>query len=88
MKIAAKLPLVLTLVLCAAALAQEGAAPPPAAPPPAAPPPARAPAPAEAGDEQAETRPAAEERPEVANEDFDPTEELPPDAAVTFPVDI
>lgn len=83
MKIAAKLPLVLTLVLCAAALAQEGAAPPPAAPP--AP---RAPAPAEAGDEQAETPPAAEERPEVANEDFDPTEELPPDAAITFPVDI
>lgn len=51
-------------------------------PPPAAPPAApRAPAPAEG--EEAETR-GAEEPEEV----FVPTEELQPDAAVTFPVDI
>ena len=37
--------------------------------------------------EQAETPPAPE-RPEVDDDEFIPTEELNPDAAVTFPVDI
>ena len=70
-------------LLCAAAsLGQDNAAPPPA-PPPAAQPPPAADKPAE---KQAETPPAAE-RAEVDDE-FIPTEELNPDAAVTFPVDI
>ena len=70
-------------LLCAAAsLGQDNAAPPPAPPPAAQPPPA-----ADKPDEkQAETPPAAE-RAEVDDE-FIPTEELNPDAAVTFPVDI
>jgi hypothetical protein len=63
----------------AASLAQESAAPPPAAPPPP---------PVEAERAQdAETPPAAQ-RPDVENDEFIPTEELAPDAAVTFPVDI
>jgi hypothetical protein len=54
------------------------AAPPANRPPPAAPP---APAPAEQGEAEAES---GDEPEEV----FIPTEELQPDAAVTFPVDI
>jgi len=82
MNIPARLPTALLTLLCAAAsLAQEGAAPPPAATPP------RPPAEAER-DADVETPPAAAERPEVNEEEFIPTEELQPDAAVTFPVDI
>jgi hypothetical protein len=71
----------------AASLAQQGPPssdrPPPAAPPATRPPPAAppAPAPAEGSESEAES---AEEPEEV----FIPTEELQPDAAVTFPVDI
>jgi hypothetical protein len=60
--------------------AQQGAAPP-AAPPPARPP-AEAPPPAPPAEE--DEGDAAEEPEDV----FIPTEELQPDAAVTFPVDI
>jgi hypothetical protein len=85
MNIAAKFPTALLALLCAAAsLAQEGAAP---APPSPSPPPARPPAEAD-NDADAEAPPAADERPEVEDEEFIPTEELQPDAAVTFPVDI
>jgi hypothetical protein len=57
--------------------------PPPAAPPASRPPPAAPPAPAPAEEGEAETPPAGE-----PEEVFVPTEELQPDAAVTFPVDI
>ena len=59
-------------------------------PPPSAPPPARPPAgaPNDDNDEKAEPPKAADERPEVEDDEFIPTEELQPDAAVTFPVDI
>jgi hypothetical protein len=83
---AAKWPTVLLAVLCAAvSLAQEGAAPPPSPPPPATPP---AGAPDSDNDDEAEPPKAADERPEVEDDEFIPTEELQPDAAVTFPVDI
>jgi hypothetical protein len=76
--------------LCtAAALGQDNApppAPPPAAQRPAPPPAAQPPASDQPGEKQAETPPAAD-RAEVDDE-FIPTEELNPDAAVTFPVDI
>ena len=75
-----KLFALLLPMLCAAALGQDNAAPPPPAQRP--PPPA-----ADAPGEQAETPPAPE-RPEVDDDEFIPTEELNPDAAVTFPVDI
>jgi hypothetical protein len=82
MNISGKLPTALLALLAAAvSLAQEGAAPAPPATPP------RAPAPAPAGDD-ADAPPAADQRPEVENDEFIPTEELQPDAAVTFPVDI
>lgn len=83
MNIAGKIPAVLLALMCAAAsLAQDSAAPPAA-------PPAPAPAPAERGGaDKAEAPPAADERPEVKDDEFVPTEELQPDAAVTFPVDI
>jgi hypothetical protein len=81
MNSAAKVPSVLLALFCAAvSLAQEGAAPPTPAP---RPPPAEA----ERGRE-VEEPPAAAERPEVDDDEFIPTEELAPDAAVTFPVDI
>jgi flagellar motor switch protein FliN/FliY len=57
--------------------------PAPAAPPATRPPPAAPPAPAPAEEREAEAE-SAEEPEEV----FIPTEELQPDAAVTFPVDI
>jgi hypothetical protein len=81
MSIAAKLPTALLALACAAAsLAQEGAAPrPPPAPPPAAEP---------ERDREPATPPPAAERPDVDDDVFIPTEELQPDAAVTFPVDI
>jgi hypothetical protein len=97
---AARWPTALLAVFCASASpAQEGATPPAAAPPPAAespaaPPPAqppagtRTPSTGAARDEGTETPPAAAEPPEVNDEEFIPTEELQPDAAVTFPVDI
>jgi hypothetical protein len=56
--------------------------PPPAAPPANRPPPATPPAPAPAEESDAD---AESSEPE---EVFIPTEELQPDAAVTFPVDI
>ena len=74
------------LLFAAASLAQDNAPPPAAqrpAPPPVAQPP---PAPDKPDEKQAETPPAAD-RAEVDDE-FIPTEELNPDAAVTFPVDI
>lgn len=46
-----------------------------------------APPPPPAAEPQAEAPPAAE-RPEASDDEFIPTEELAPDAAVTFPVDI
>ena len=78
-------------LLCAAASLGQDNAPPPAPPPAAqrpAPPPAAQPPPAsdKPDEKQAETPPAAD-RAEVDDE-FIPTEELNPDAAVTFPVDI
>ena len=82
MNIARNLSTALLTLMCAAvSLAQEGASPSPPATPP------RPPAPADGG-ERAEAPPAADERPEVEDDEFIPTEELQPDAAVTFPVDI
>ena len=72
--------LLLGLLCATATLAQDNAAPPPPTPP-AQPPPA-----AEADESEARTPPAAD-RAEVDDE-FIPTEQLNPDAAVTFPVDI
>lgn len=66
--------LLLTTLATAASVGQENAPAPPPAPPPAE---------AEAEPEA----PPAAERPDVDDE-FIPTEELAPDAAVTFPVDI
>ena len=65
---------------------------PPAGPPPASTPPASTPrpstpppaAPPVAEKEEAATAPSDE----AAEEEFIPTEELQPDAAITFPVDI
>jgi hypothetical protein len=89
MNIAARLPTALLALLCAAvSLAQEGAAPPRPATPPATSPTPPAPPAEPQRDADAETPPAAAERPEVNDEEFIPTEELQPDAAVTFPVDI
>jgi hypothetical protein len=86
MNSAAKWPTALLALFCAAAaLAQEGVAPPPSTPPPARPP---AGAPNSDNDEKAEPPKAADDRPEVEDDEFIPTEELQPDAAVTFPVDI
>ena len=67
--------LLLTVLATAASVGQENAPP---RPPPA--PPAEAEAEPEA--------PPAAERPDAADDEFIPTEELAPDAAVTFPVDI
>jgi len=79
--------LALGLLCAAVSLGQDNAAPPPATQPPANPPAAQPPpAPGKPDEKQAETPPAAE-RPAVDDE-FIPTEELNPDAAVTFPVDI
>ena len=50
-------------------------------------PPRPAPSPPAEAEEPAETPPAAD-RPDAADDEFIPTEELNPDAAVTFPVDI
>ena len=68
-------------------IAQENAEPPPpaASPPVAAPPPA---APAPAGETQSEAAPTAPPRAPVNDDEFIPTQELLPDQAVTFPVDI
>ncbi len=67
----------------AASFAQQ--APPPASTPPAStPPPARPPAAPPAKEDEAPTAPSDE----AAKEVFIPTEELQPDAAITFPVDI
>jgi hypothetical protein len=70
--------LLLTVLATAASVGQENAPPRPAPAPPAE---------AEA---EPEAPPPAErpERPDVADDEFIPTEELAPDAAVTFPVDI
>jgi len=56
--------------------------PPASTPPPSTPPPSTPPA------AQTEKEDAAKPPAEVENEVFVPTEELQPDAAVTFPVDI
>jgi hypothetical protein len=74
------------VLLGATALAQDDSRPPPAqSPPPSQSPP---PAPQRERQAEAETPPAQRERPEVDEDEFIPTEELLPDAAVTFPVDI
>jgi hypothetical protein len=78
----------LVAVLCtAASLGQDNAPPTPA--PAARPPPAATPPPA-AGQQAdgAAAAPPAAQRPTVEDDEFIPTEELAPDAAVTFPVDI
>ncbi len=67
----------LVMLLAGASLGQDNAPPRPEAPPPAP-----------AAEQPAETPPPAAERPEADNDEFIPTEELNPDAAVTFPVDI
>lgn len=75
----------LALLWAAASLGQENAPPPaPEAPPPAAQPPS----PATTEPEEKSEAPPAGERQEVEDDEFVPTEELAPDAAVTFPVDI
>jgi len=84
----------------ASSVAQQGSPPagaPPAGTPPAGTPPARTP-PAStppASTPQPATPPAADAKPDTpadasdaTEEDFIPTEELQPDAAITFPVDI
>ncbi|HEX7236674.1 MAG TPA: hypothetical protein VF405_06905 [Gammaproteobacteria bacterium] len=82
----------------AGSVAQQGSPPPPpAGTPPAGTPPAGTPPPRTppAGTPQPETPPADDAKPETpadasdaTEEDFIPTEELQPDAAITFPVDI
>jgi hypothetical protein len=72
--------------------AQQGT--PPAGTPPAGTPPASTPPPTPPASTPPPAAPAEEEEPagapsdEAAKEVFIPTEELQPDAAVTFPVDI
>jgi hypothetical protein len=79
-----RLALAFALLCTVASLGQESAPPAPAARPPA--PSAASPPAAGQQPEGAETPPA--QRPEVDDDEFIPTEELAPDAAVTFPVDI
>jgi hypothetical protein len=67
--------LLLAVLATAASVGQENVPPRPAPAPPA--------------EEEAEPEaPPPAERPDVADDEFIPTEELAPDAAVTFPVDI
>jgi hypothetical protein len=77
--------------------AQQGTPPagtPPAGTPPAGTPPAGTPPPTPPASTPPPAAPAEEEEPagapsdEAANKEFTPSEELQPDAAVTFPVDI
>ena len=81
----------------ACAVAQQPGTPPAGTPPPASTPPPRTPPAStpQAGAPRPATPPAQEkegEKPAEASDDaadeFIPTEELQPDAAVTFPVDI
>lgn len=67
--------LLLTALATAASVGQEN------------PPPRPAPAPPAEAEAEPEAPPPAE-RPDAADDEFIPTEELAPDAAVTFPVDI
>jgi len=77
----------LAAVLCtAASLGQDNAPPAPA--PAARPPPAATPPPAAGQQADGAAAPPAAQRPTVEDDEFIPTEELAPDAAVTFPVDI
>ena len=79
MKLSPRSPVLLLALLCAtASLGQDSPTPPRT--------PAPAPPPAEAEGEPESPPPA--ERPEVNDDEFIPTEELAPDAAITFPVDI
>jgi hypothetical protein len=81
MNLSPKAPVLLLALLCAtASLGQDSAAPPRA--------PAPAPPPAAAEAEAEDEAPPPAERPDVDDDEFIPTEELAPDAAVTFPVDI
>jgi hypothetical protein len=70
--------------------AQQGeppaASPPPRTPPAGSPPPSTPPASPPAADTEKEDE--AQQPADVENEVFVPTEELQPDAAITFPVDI
>jgi hypothetical protein len=86
------LRLTVPAVALAAWLASAGAqqppagSPPPRTPPAGTPPPSTPPAspPAAEAEKEGEAKPPAD----VENEVFIPTEELQPDAAITFPVDI
>ena len=81
----------------AGSFAQQPATPPAATPPATTPPPRTPPATAPQAGAPQPTAPAGQEKegekPQApsdaaADEEFTPTEELQPDAAVTFPVDI
>jgi hypothetical protein len=85
------LRLTVPAVALAAWLASSGAQQPPAGSPPRTPPAGTPPAstppaspPAAEAEKEGEAKPPAD----VENEVFIPTEELQPDAAITFPVDI
>jgi hypothetical protein len=89
-------PALVLAAWCAGSAAQQPVAPPagtpPTSTPPARPPPASTP---QSGAQPPATPPAQQkegEKPQAASDqaedEFIPTEELQPDAAVTFPVDI
>jgi hypothetical protein len=75
----------LAVWLVVALPAQEPAAPP--APPPAAPPVVRPP-PAESERENASPETPPPNTDGASEDEFIPTEELPPDSAINFPIDI
>jgi hypothetical protein len=79
MKMSPKSALVLLTLLCGTASLGQDSPTPPRAP---------APAPPAAEAEAEPESPPPAERPEVNDDEFIPTEELAPDAAITFPVDI
>jgi hypothetical protein len=80
MNVSARIAAVLLALLCAGSSLGQDDAPAPQPPPP--------PTAEEDTEREPETPPPATERPEVDDDEFIPTEELNPDAAVTFPVDI
>ena len=81
------LPAVLLTAWLGGIAAQQGQ-PPPSTPPPAAPPTGSPPTGAPPAAPPAEERAAPSAPAEDVEEVFIPTEELQPDAAITFPVDI
>jgi hypothetical protein len=78
-----RIALLSALLFTTASLGQDAPPAPAARPPPAATPP-----PPAGQEADGVAAPRAAERPEVDDDEFIPTEELAPDAAVTFPVDI